>query len=89
MEEIIKQNSNIILENRKSFTASGIRECISFDDETVVLDTALGLLTLKGERLHIINFDTKTGDISIEGKFHAIVYTAQKSGGSFFGKIFK
>ncbi len=89
MEEILKPNSNIILENRKNFNASGVRECVSFDDETVVLDTVLGMLTLKGEKLRIVNFNTKTGDISIEGKFHAIVYTAQNSGGSFFGKIFK
>ena len=55
MEEIVKQNSNIIIENRKSLNVSGVRECISFDDETVILDTVLGLLNVKGEKLHIIN----------------------------------
>ncbi len=88
MEEIIKQNSNIIIENRKNFNATGVKECVSFDDETVILDTVLGILTLKGEKLHIINFDTKTGDISVEGKIYALAYTVQNSG-SFFGRLFR
>ncbi len=89
MEEIIKQNSNIIIENRKKLNVTGVKECISFDDETVILDTVLGRLTVKGEKLHIINFDTKSGDIFLEGKVFAIAYTQQSSGGSFFGKLFK
>ncbi len=88
MEETIKQNSNIIIENRKKLNISGVKECISFDDETVLLDTSLGTLTVKGEKLHIINFDTKTGEMLIEGKIYALAYTV-KSGGSFWGRIFK
>ena len=89
MEEIIKQNSNIIIENRKRVSISGVKECISFDDETVILETSLGNLTIKGEHLHIINFDTKTGDFSLEGNFFAIAYTTTQNSGSFFGRLFK
>jgi len=89
MEEIIRQNSNVIIENRKRLNITGVKECVSFDDETVILDTALGTLTLKGEKLHIINFDTKTGDFSLEGKLFALAYTQNQNGGSFFGRLFK
>ena len=89
MDEIIKQNSNIIIENRKRVNVSGVKECVSFDDETVILETMLGNLTLKGEKLHIINFDTKSGDFSLEGKIYAVAYTANTSGVSFFSKLFK
>lgn len=89
LEEIIKQNSNVIIENRKGLNVSGVRECISFDDETVILDTVLGLLTVKGEKLHIINFDTKTGDFSLEGKIHALAYTSQNNSTGFFSRLFK
>lgn len=89
MEEIIKQNSNIIIENRKRVSVSGVKECVSFDDETVILETSLGNLTIKGERLHIINFDTKTGDFLLEGNFFATAYTASSNGSSFFGRLFK
>lgn len=89
MDEIIKQNSNIIIENRKGINVSGVKECLSFDDETVVLDTVLGQLTIKGEKLHINNFDTKTGDFSLDGKLFALAYTQKQNGGSFFGRIFR
>ncbi len=89
MDEAIRQNSNIIIENRKRVNISGVKECVSFDDETVMLETALGNLTLKGEKLHIINFDTKSGDFSLEGKIFAVAYTGNQNGGSFFGRLFK
>ncbi len=89
MDEIIKQNSNIIIENRKGISVSGVKECLSFDDETVVLDTVLGQLTIKGEKLHINNFDTKTGDFSLDGKLFALAYTQKQNTGSFFGRIFR
>ena len=88
MEEIIKQNSNIIIENRKKINVSGVKECLNFDDETIILQTTLGNLTIKGEKLHILNFDTKTGDLSVEGDFCAMAYTVASSG-SFFSKLFK
>ena len=88
MDEIIKQSSNLIIENRKRVNITGVKECMFFDDETVILDTALGNLTVKGENLHIINFDTKPGDFSLEGKVIAVAYT-QKQGSSFLGRLFK
>ena len=48
MDEIIKQSSNLIIENRKRVNITGVKECMFFDDETVILDTALGNLTVKG-----------------------------------------
>lgn len=89
MDETLRQNSNIIIENRKQVNISGVKECISFDDETVILETILGNLTLKGEKLHIINFDTKLGDFSLEGRICAVAYTSAQNSGSFFGRIFK
>lgn len=89
MDEVIKQNSNLIIENRKRINITGVKECIFFDDETVILDTVLGDLTIKGEKLHIINFDTKTGEFLLEGKLIALAYTQKQSGGSFLGRLFK
>ncbi len=38
----------LTLENRGAGTVTGIREVVSFDENQVVLDTDLGLLTVKG-----------------------------------------
>lgn len=42
MEEVIRSNHNIIIEDRKKLTLSGVKDVISFDDETLLLETALG-----------------------------------------------
>lgn len=89
MEESLFKNHNIILEDRKKFVLTGVKEVISFDDETVMLDTALGKLTIKGATLRIINFEAMSGDLSGEGKIHAIIYTAPESSTGFFSKIFR
>lgn len=69
MEEVIRSNHNIIIEDRKKLTLSGVKDVISFDDETLLLETALGRLTVKGAGLHIVNFDTASGDLFAEEKF--------------------
>lgn len=89
MEENIRVNHNIIVEDRKKMTLTGVKDVLSFDEETVVLDTSLGRLTVKGAGLHIINFDTKSGDLSAEGRLYALVYTTEEKSGGFFSRVFR
>lgn len=89
MEEKIITNSNIIIENRKKFTLTGVKDVLSFDDETITAETFLGKLVIKGMNLHILNFDTSTYDLYGEGKINALVYTAQQNEGNFFTKLFR
>ena len=48
---------NVILENREKLTISGVLDVLSFDDQIVIVETELGLLTVKGENLRINNID--------------------------------
>lgn len=89
MEEIIRKNHNIIVEDRKKFTLSGISDVIAFDDETIMLNTVYGKLAIKGEVLKLGHFDTEKGEISGEGKIHALIYTATEETGGFFSRLFK
>lgn len=41
---------NVILENRKKLSISGVADVLSFDDQIVILDTNLGMLTVKRKR---------------------------------------
>ena len=48
LEGSIEDNrGNIILENRKKMTLTGVEEVISFDDEKILLNTKLGALKKK------------------------------------------
>lgn len=89
MEENLRANNNIIVENRKKFTLSGIKDVISFDEETILLDSSLGRLVIKGSGLHIQSFHAETGDITGDGRINALVYTAEEKDGSFFSKLFR
>ncbi len=89
MEEVIRSNHNIIIEDRKKLTLSGVKDVTSFDDETLLLETALGRLTVKGAGLHIVNFDTASGDLFAEGKIYAAVYTSEERNGGFFSRVFR
>ena len=42
---------NLVLENREKLSISGVQDVLSFDDQVVIVETDLGLLTIKGENL--------------------------------------
>ena len=88
MEENLNKIHNVIVEDRKKFTLSGIKEVCSFDEENILLDTSYGKLAIKGSSLHILNFISESGDLSGEGRIHAFIYTAPETSNGFFAKIF-
>ena len=90
MDEKSNIYQNVIIESRKKLNISGVKEVMSFDDETLLLDTQLGKMTVKGEDMRILNFNTETGDLTAEGQLHAVVYMSDgKSSGGFISRIFK
>ena len=89
MEEILRENHNAIVEDRKKLTLTGVKDVVSFDEETIVLETALGRLVIKGSGLHILSFVTDTGDLIAEGRIHALIYTAEEKSEGFFARLFK
>lgn len=82
---------NIVLENRQKLNASGVRDVLSFDDQVVIIETELGLLTVKGENLKINKLNIDTSEVIVEGKINNLSYSQNqsKSEGGLFGKIFK
>ena len=84
--------SNIILENRKKLTLTGVEEVISFDDEKILLNTKLGFLTIKGSELKMNKLDVQNGDVIIVGNVASIVYSSKeikKEKESILSKLFK
>ena len=83
---------NIILENREKLSISGVLDVLSFDDQIVILETELGLLTVKGDNLRINKLSLDTAEVIIDGEIYNLGYsekdTNQKSGG-IFNKIFR
>lgn len=90
MEDSIRVIQNVIIEGRKRLNVSGVKQVNSFDEETILLDTALGRMTVKGENMKIESFNTDTGDLTAVGTVHAVVYMAGRdSGGGFISRLFR
>lgn len=87
---VLKMHHNIIMENRKSLTVTGVMDIDSFDEQTVIMFTEQGELTVKGENLHINKIDVDTGDLSMEGEITSLSYSEnQQQRGGFFSKLFR
>ena len=82
---------NLIMENREKLTITGVIDIHSFDDELVLVETSMGILTVKGNDLKMNKLNLDNNELIVEGKISALVYSemdiAKK--GSMFGKIFK
>ncbi len=95
MEELKKTTTtyqNIILENREKLNVTGIIDVFSFDDQMIIIETELGLLTIKGENLKISKLSLDTSDFIVDGYINSLTYTNSdgvKKNQSILSKIFK
>ena len=80
MEETVRKSQNIIIEDRKKMTFTGVKD---------VLNTVLGKMTVKGAGLHILNFDNSSGELTADGKLYALAYTAEEKSGGFFSRLLR
>ena len=84
---------NLILENRGKLSISGVIDVLSFDDQVVIVETELGLLTVKGENIRINKLSIDTSEVIIEGDISYLAYSDKESdknkGGNILNKIFK
>ena len=94
MEEKQMQRAHkAVVVGRKSGTVSGISDVLSFDENEIVLDTDMGLLTIKGKNLHISRLTLELGEADLEGKVDSLVYSERghkkKQEGSLVSRLFR
>ena len=90
-DKAVKSNHNMILENRKSLSISGITDVDSFDEKAICLYTQLGELTIQGKELHIDSMSVETGDMTVTGDIWAIIKGDKDRHGplSAIGRLFR
>ena len=93
MEEkrTVKLPHNIIMENCKDLTVTGVTDIDRFDEEMIVAYTECGELTIKGQMLHINKLDVQTGEMTVDGQIDHLSYdkgtTSQSKG--FWARLLK
>lgn len=86
-----KVTHNLIMENRRTLSVSGITDVDSFDEREICLYTQLGELTIKGKDLHIDSMSVETGDMAITGDIWSIQYGDKDRKGplTMLGRLFR
>ncbi|SJZ49831.1 sporulation protein YabP [Garciella nitratireducens] len=83
----------IELLDRKILNIQGIKDVHSFNEDTVILETEMGLLTIEGEDLHINNLNVEQSSLNITGRISSFAYSDnmdfKSKGNSFLGKMFR
>lgn len=80
-ELITEKRHSLSLKNREKLSLDGVCEVLSFDEEAVLLRTALGRLTVEGANLHVTKLLLDCGEVNIEGKIQGIFYDEERDGG--------
>jgi len=78
MAEDVRRNSlkhRIVVEEREDITITGVTEVISFDEESIVCDTHMGVMVLHGSDFHITRLDLEGGIIEAKGNIDSLEYT--------------
>lgn len=89
-KNIQKMPHNIIMENRKKLTVSGVEDIDSFDEQTIVAVTELGELTIRGWNLHIIRLNLEQSELCVEGEISSLTYTdTRPKAQGFFAKVMR
>jgi sporulation protein YabP len=76
------------LNERKELTVTGVTEVVSFDEETAVMKTSLGALTVHGRQLQLKNLSTNGGQVEVSGTVSALIYQQNKPTGSWVRRLF-
>ena len=84
-------NHKLWLTSRKSGTVTGVLDVVSFDLNQIILDTQMGILTIKGEGLHVKTVNLEKGQVDMDGKVDSLTYADSKTmkARSMMGRLFK
>lgn len=80
---------DIVIENRKRLSATGIQNVDSYEDDCIVAQSECGEIVIKGHELKISRLSVETGDMTVDGNIDSVSYNASKVSGSFFSRVFK
>lgn len=88
VDEGIKFPHKLTLNDRRQLTMSGVSEVVSFDENAVILQTELGILTVQGRQLQLKTLSVEGGQVAVDGTISALVYEEPRRTGGFFSRLF-
>lgn len=88
----VNQEQHIHVKNRKRVDVTGVKKIESFDSETFLLHTSLGMLLIRGSQLQLNNLNVDEETVHIGGKINEFIYVDESESPAvekgFFGRMF-
>ena len=75
------------LEGRERLSVLGVEDVSGFDENTVLLRTVAGELSIRGQELHIERIDLDAGQLELRGHIQELSYDEPAQGG-FLSRLF-
>lgn len=72
----------LVMENREQIALTGVHKVQSFDPKEIILETELGILSIKGDQLGIKLLNLEEGLVDLQGHIGALIYHRNSSGSS-------
>ena len=88
VQKVAPKAHSLNMENREKLSLSGVEDVNGFDENVVLLRTALGMLTVQGEGLHIGRIDLESGQLELSGKIQELSYDETSPGKSLWSRLF-
>jgi len=84
----------VTIDRRSAVSVTGVLDVISFDEETIIAETEMGILILRGANLHVNRLHLDSGELNVDGEIVSVTYedsagTFGKGKTSFFSRLFK
>lgn len=79
---------SLSLESREKLSIAGVEDVSGFDENLIVLTTAQGDLTIRGQGLHIDRIDLDVGQLEVRGHIQELSYEEPAKSGTLWSRLF-
>ncbi len=88
-EEKIRMPHTLNMDSNGNLKLTGVIDVINFDENVVSLETSRGMLSVKGENLHVEGLSLEKGELTLTGTVNAMEYDDNlMNRGGIFARLF-
>ena len=89
MNELTGGGHRLEVVGREKMTVSGVEDVERFDESSIVMTTAAGMLVISGSDLHIGKLSLDGGELRVDGQIDSIAYEdGLRERGGWLGRLF-
>ena len=81
-----EREHNVCITGRENIAVTGVCEVVSFDENSVVMETVAGTLTIDGTEMNVTGLDLANGQVTVTGKLVGLYYIEQRGKRRLFGR---